>query len=147
MTVRNSMRFLCCIFLLCLVQQTTAEKQEYYRWTDEQGITHYDLTAPKNTYVEKIEIHTTKSETSKNSTEFKPDSPQKEVAEDPQLAEMKKQRKGQCEKERKRLARLETNGRMRTQEDGYRRYLTRDEISERKEKVRKFIREACESGN
>lgn len=143
MTTRNSMRFTCVIFMLCLIQQANAGKQEYFRWTDEHGVTNYGSIAPNNIEVKKIEVTTTKPVISEDTATLKSESKQKEVSEDPQFTDFENQRIEQCQKERSLLARLQINGRKRTQEDGYRRYLTRDEILQRIKEAQKIIREAC----
>ena len=134
---------ICSIFFLVRASNSVAAKEEYFRWVDEKGVTHYDTKSPGNVNAKKIEINTTKLNIPEDKKTFQPILQTSKNVEDQHVEDIKKQRIEECKSERNRLARLEINGRKRIQEDGYRRYLTRDEITEQINEVRKFIREAC----
>lgn len=124
-------------FLIAISSQAIA-KQEYFRWTDKNGTTHYSKTPPRDVNSKKV---TTRSEVKAEGKRYQ----------DPDLAyeksqkEVKEERKKTCDKEKKRLETLRTSGadiRM-IDENGEQKILTKDDIQKEIKASENFIAQAC----
>ncbi len=111
---------------------------EYYRWMDEQGVTHYGSTPPQGVDAELVSTYD-------DAPTKEPKSSENDIQRQQQA--MRNQREQECASEKSRLSTLKTSGtriRMR-QEDGSSRYLTADEIQKEIEQSEQFIKEACDN--
>ena len=149
--------------LLCLATAGGLNASEYYTWVDENGVTNYSERAPKDYQT----THITESEhfgyrprdrapvVPPPSAEETPEPSQpsdSDVDPDAAIAEEKAQyeaelaaeRKHNCDLGKQNLARLETYARIRVQgDDGKLRYLTSEEMEQKKKESREAIKFHC----
>ena len=124
-----------------------------YKWTDEDGVTHFGDRQPSGTQSEKVNV---RSGSASPSTTNRP-SPTERVnalEEQEQEAEeerreaaadeaRQKQRAANCETAQTNLRVMANNARIRIEEDGELRYLTPEEIAEKREKYEEIIERDC----
>ncbi len=120
----------------------TVEAESFYKWTDDEGTIHYTRTPPKGRNAEKIN---TQTKTSKpvnyntagdegKTTPATQTTVKAEITKDPAL----------CGQARKNLNTLRNSSRVRTTTpEGEKRYLTPDELKEKKLEMQKTIDENC----
>lgn len=122
-----------------------------YKWTDEEGVTHFGDRQPSGQQSESVSIRTGKR------SEGNRQSPQEQVKaleeQESEQAEQKeesaadearrKQREANCETARSNLSILQRNSRIRVEEDGEQRYLAEDEIEEQRKKFEEIADENC----
>ncbi len=137
-----------CITCVLFASNLYAKSQEYYRWMDKAGVTHYGLNPPESSLSTKILIdtHQPKLEPNKsqpNKSELKHTQDEQGVDEN-EVNRIKAQRQKQCDAERERISWLERKRLKRVREDGRLRILTRDDVAQRLAEAKKFIREACQ---
>ena len=142
MSIKALLILTTCFSGVILTPRIYAESQAYYRWTDEAGITHYELNPPDNRASTKVFVNAHQPTQEPNKSEPKINTQEKEVNED-QFNKIKSQRQEQCNSERERIKKLERKTLKRTREDGRLRTLTRDEVTQRLSDAKKFITEAC----
>lgn len=125
-----------------MVLPALATAQSVYKWTDENGVTHFGDRQPVGSQAESVSIRTGKRSASNGNSM----SPQEKVeqidqrqAEGQERAEMsaadearQKQRTANCETARSNLALIASGSRIKVQENGGERYLTPEEIQEKK---------------
>jgi hypothetical protein len=124
-----------------------------YKWTDENGVTHFGDRQPTGTLAETVNIRTGGSSGGQASRM----SPQQQVqelqerqqAEDEQREEtsaeeaLRKQREANCATARSNLEVIESNARIRVEENGEMRYLTPEEIEEQRKQFEEIASENC----
>lgn len=129
-----------------------ATAQSVYKWTDEEGVTHFGDRQPSGTQSESVSIRTGKQSGSS------PASPQQKIQQiDEQEAEneeresmsaaeeaREKQRAANCETARNNLALIRTGSRIKAQgDDGEERYLSSDEIEEKRAQFEEIAELNC----
>ena len=133
--------------LLCLAFSSHAE---IYKWTDENGNTHYSDIKPNQTSSETLNIKTSKSQketkspqqasqelTERNQTELEAKAQQLKEA------TQKREREAQCETIRSNLKTIQENSRIKITENNEIRYLSEEEIEARKAKYQQDLLEFC----
>ncbi len=130
----------------------SAISESVYKWTDEDGITHFGDRQPAGTRAETVNIRTGGS-----ANRVAGQSPQDQVEElegrqqdaaERQRLEVveearQKQRSANCEAAQSNLRILASTSRIRVEEDGEQRYLTPDEIIEKRKSFEQIAQENC----
>ena len=123
---------------------------DVYKWTDEKGNTHYSDMKPNNTNSEKLSIQTKHNATPRNSpqasaTELSKRTEQalKEKSEQLKASTEKREMDAKCEIIRNNLKTMETNSRIKVNENGETRFLTPEEIASKKQKYIEQIEAHC----
>lgn len=144
--------------LLTLALSTTpAWAEKFYKWVDEEGVTHYSIHAPVN-----AEAETLKIETPKPAEDEEADSPTSEGPEDEtvsedgntsdkaelspeELAKIRREEKANCDKAQKNLYTLKNRTRIVApdEESGGKRYLSDDERAQWIADSKKVVDEFC----
>jgi hypothetical protein len=123
---------------------------EVYKWTDENGTIHYSDMKPNEAPSEKLNIKT-------NNPSQERASPQKSAqaldqqkskdleaqAERLKSETQRREQNSQCENARDNLKTLEENSRIKINENGEIRFLTPEEIEQKKQSYIKLISEQC----
>jgi hypothetical protein len=137
---------------LCIITAPTlASAQSVYKWTDEDGVTHFGDRQPTGTQAESVSIRTGKRSGSSSM------SPQEQVqqinareADEAESREMtaaeearEKQRAANCETARSNLALISTGSRIKVMEDGEERFLNEQEIAEKREQFEEIAELNC----
>ena len=126
---------------------------EIYKWTDENGQIHYSDKKPSTQKdAEQIKVNTGRGTTNQtqnsDSSGAQPNTPEKEQ-ELQQKAEKLSQNQGQqaskekCDAVRENLAKMTEGARLRINENGQMRFLSPEEISEKRKSYQTFIDENC----
>ncbi|MDK8465934.1 DUF4124 domain-containing protein [Marinobacter sp. SS13-12] len=137
--------------VLLVAAPTMTSAASVYKWTDENGVTHFGDRQPTGQQSESVSIRTGKPSASNRQ------SPQEQVkALEEQEAEQaerqeesaveearRKQREANCETARSNLSILQRNSRIRVEEDGEQRYLSEEEIAEQRTKFEEIAEENC----
>jgi vacuolar-type H+-ATPase subunit I/STV1 len=124
---------------------------EIYRWVDDEGAVHYSDIKPNNRQTESIR---TRSGTASADGGSDPVSRAREMEDQKQQQEEIAQRASQIEKDkaetlekcdaiRENLKKIEENSRIRIEEEGKLRFLSAEEIIERKSGYQKLLDEFC----
>ena len=141
--------------LLMTVAPGMAMSASVYKWTDENGITHFGDRQPVGASSETVNVRSGTSSGAATSRS----SPQKRLGELQEQqqneadreketaveAARRKQREANCESARSNLTVIESNARIRIEEDGEMRYLSPEEIAEQKEKLEEIAAENCKA--
>lgn len=141
--------------LLMAIVPGIAMSASVYKWTDKEGVTHFGDRQPVGESSETVNV---RSGTSSGTDNRRP-SPQKRLGElqERQKAEIekkqetavetarRKQREANCENARSNLKVIDSNARIRIEEEGEMRYLTPDEIAEQRMKLEEIAAENCGS--
>ncbi|BFM10817.1 hypothetical protein R50072_09700 [Simiduia litorea] len=147
--------FLATIVLVGAVFSVQSDAKEFYRWVDDEGVTHYTVTAPKDRA--STLIRTQIGAGSKSSSNAIPTSrvlpgdeagstPKPQTAEaakpEVQMTALDPQR---CSVARANVETLNNHARIKvTGADGSIRYLSDDELNEKRAEAEAAIRESCE---
>ena len=135
-----------------LMVPQAATAASVYKWTDENGVTHFGDREPTGKQTERVNIRT-----GKISGDPRPKSPQQQLEEletrkakaagqrEESAAEKarRQQREANCETARSNLDILERNSRIRIEENGEQRYLSPEEIQEQRQKFEDIASENC----
>lgn len=146
----------CAALAICLTLASPAQASSFYKWVDENGVTHYSAQPPEDRPSQEVDVRT--GETRENDD----DSPQgnspalateeeeagnedleQELAKEKERIEQ--QNRENCEIARRNQFNLKHRDRIRiTDEDtGEERYLTPEELKEWRERTEKEIEEYC----
>ncbi len=146
------------VFLTLTFFALGANAGKYYKWTDDQGVTHYTARAPDDRAVQTIKIQTgeTQSQSGQPTPDAKTDNPEQQgeqktklpesaPATPQQLAKAREQDKKNCTNARNNLDTLNsrTHVRINDKETGDDRYLTPDEHAAMKKETELRIKEYC----
>ncbi len=147
---RKYVFFIASAILLSSSFYTTSYAGKVYKWTDESGIIHYGDKHPDGTQTEtlRVESHTSSARKS-------PQDQLKALEEQQEKASMaenelkkeeqaKEQTQERCEQAKSNLLTIENNARIRIEENGELRYMTPQEITNKKDEMSKIVTEACE---
>ncbi|MGO1503056.1 MAG: DUF4124 domain-containing protein [Marinobacter sp.] len=139
--------------LLMAVVPGMAMSASVFKWTDKDGITHFGDRQPVGANSETVHVRSGTLSGSKNN---RPSAQQrlselqeKQQAETEKKQETavdtarRKQREANCENARSNLDVIQSNARIRTEENGEMRYLTPDEIAEQRMKLEEIAAENC----
>ncbi|MFE8072802.1 DUF4124 domain-containing protein [Marinobacteraceae bacterium S3BR75-40.1] len=144
-------RLLALAMLLGLTLPGLSWSGSVYKWVDENGVVHYGDQQPHGKQSEKMRVRTTTGGPSPSASATEPPQPDQE-AETPksndngnQAADEKSPQKNEeaCQQARKNLEIIQNNARIRIEENGEKRYLTPEEIEQKKQEMQKIIDEAC----
>jgi hypothetical protein len=142
--------------LLITVVPGTAMSASVYKWTDNKGVTHFGDRQPTGMSSEKVNV---RSGTSSHTTDER-QTPQE------RLGELQEQQKGEAEKRketavqearrkqqeancataRTNLDVINSNARIRVEDNGEQRYLSPEEIEEKRSLFEKIADENCSAG-
>ena len=122
-----------------------------YKWTDENGVTHFGDRQPSGQQAESVSIRTGKrSESNRQSPQQQVKALEEREAEKAERQEesaveeaRRKQREANCETARSNLSILQRNSRIRVEEEGEQRYLSEEEIAEQRVKFEEIAEENC----
>ncbi|PHQ23924.1 DUF4124 domain-containing protein [Marinobacter guineae] len=139
--------------LLLAVVPGVAMSASVYKWTDENGVTHFGDRQPTGAKAERVNV---RSGTSSDAA-GKKQSPQERLQDmqDRQEGEAekrqetaveearRKQREANCATARSNLDVIDRNARIRIEEDGEQRYLSEEEIAEKRAEFERIAEENC----
>lgn len=145
------------ILMLALLMCTTpalAAGGSVYKWTDEEGVTHFGDRQPTGSNAEQVNVRSGSSSPAAGSGRQSPQERlsaieerernerqrQEETAEE---EARRKQREANCATARSNLEIIRRNARIRTEENGETRYLEPDEIEEQRQQFERMARENC----
>lgn len=147
--------FLAAIVLASVVFSAQSDAKEFYRWVDDDGITHYTVDAPKDrpSTLIRTQIGVSSSSSSDaipasrvlpgdiEGSSAKAKAPEANKPE-PQMTALDPQR---CSIARSNIETLNNHPRIKvTESDGSIRYLSESELSEKRSEAEAAIRESCE---
>ncbi|MFO7530518.1 MAG: DUF4124 domain-containing protein [Marinobacter sp.] len=139
--------------LLMALAPGMAHSGSVYKWTDENGVTHFGDRQPTGSKAEQVSVRSGKGSANASSRT----SPQEQVqameqeAEKRQLTEreqaemeaIRKQREANCATAQSNLRVIDSNARIQVEENGERRYLSPEEIAEQRMRFEKVAEENC----
>lgn len=128
-----------------------ASAASVYKWTDENGVTHFGDRQPTGQQAEQVSV---RSGTSSGSQGQSPQEQLEELearqADEAEKREesaveeaRRKQREANCSTAQSNLRILDRNSRIRIEEDGEQRYLSPKEIEEQRQKFKEIADENC----
>ncbi len=120
----------------------TVEAESFYKWTDDEGTIHYTRTPPKGRDAQKIN---TQTKTSKPVNYNKPQSESEKASTGTTTVTAESTKNpARCEQAHKNLKTLSNAARVRiTTPEGEKRYLSPDELQNKKKEMQKAIKESC----
>jgi hypothetical protein len=128
--------------------------QSVYKWTDENGVTHFGDRQPTGKQSESVSIRTGKpsgTSSSVNSPQQKVQQMDEQEAESAQREKVsaaeearQKQRAANCKTAQNNLSLLRSGSRIKVEENGEERYLTPEEISEKQEQFEEIAEVSCD---
>ncbi|MFC4260078.1 DUF4124 domain-containing protein [Marinobacter lacisalsi] len=138
--------------LIALTLPALASAESVYRWTDENGVVHFGDREPMGRSSERVSV-----KTGKPSGDGERQSAQEQIeALEQNQAEQKrrenetaveearrKQREARCQTAQANLEAINSNARIRVTEDGEQRYLSPEEIAEKKQEFEQIVEESC----
>ncbi len=118
----------------------------YYRWVDDEGITHYTAAPPQGIESEKVTSYNHSSSTpapkakpSEGTDAVAKESPESQPAPPPSLKDPER-----CSRAKQRVKTLQSNNRIRMRsDDGEYRFLSQEEIQEELAKSQQAIEQSC----
>ncbi|MBD3639474.1 MAG: DUF4124 domain-containing protein [Marinobacter sp.] len=136
--------------LLMALVPGIAHSASVYKWTDENGVTHFGDRQPTGSKAEQVSVRSGKGSSSSTSPQEQVQAMEQE-AEKRQLTEreraemeaIRKQREANCATAQSNLKIIDSNARIQVEEDGERRYLSAEEIAEQRMKFEKIAEENC----
>ncbi|RBW48221.1 DUF4124 domain-containing protein [Marinobacter sp. F3R11] len=139
--------------LLMAIAPGIAMSASVFKWTDENGVTHFGDRQPVGAASETVNV---RSGTSSSAASKRPSAQEQlgELQEKQQKeadrekdsaveAARRKQREANCETARTNLEVIENNARIRIEENGEMRYLSPEEIAKQREKLEEIAAENC----
>ncbi|MBR9910472.1 MAG: DUF4124 domain-containing protein [Gammaproteobacteria bacterium] len=126
-----------------------ASSKEYYRWQDDEGITHYSAHPPKDRVATKVRATNTQIEVRDNQA---PPAPAQNADQDSEAAPDNAQQTAaakpvsdpqRCEAARKNIKTLQEKSRIRIKDNGEYRFLTPEEMAEKLRIAQHIIDEEC----
>jgi molecular chaperone DnaK (HSP70) len=145
------------ILMLALLMCATpglATGASVYKWTDENGVTHFGDRQPTGGKAEQIKVRPSTgpgSNSKRQSLQERVNAMEEQEQQDQQRRNetavqeaQRKQREANCATARSNLQIIQSNARIRTEgEDGEIRYLTPEEIEERRQQFEQIAEENC----
>lgn len=129
-----------------------ASAASVYKWTDENGVTHFGDRQPSGRSAETVNVRTghpsdAPAGTSPQEQVENMELQQEDAAEQQRLSAQEearnKQRKANCETAKSNLSILRTSSRIRVEEEGKQRYLNAKEIEEQRQKYQEVADQNC----
>jgi len=131
-------------------------QQSVYKWTDEDGVPHFGDRQPTGKQAESISIRTGRPSGSDASGPMSPqqrvqqmNEQQAENAQSRQLSAVEearqKQRAANCETARNNLSLIRSGSRIKMEENGEERYLTPEEIAEKRAQFEEIAENNCDA--
>ncbi|MBN7770483.1 DUF4124 domain-containing protein [Marinobacter daepoensis] len=130
-----------------------ATSASVYKWTDEQGITHFGDRQPTGQAVEQVNVRSGTSQSSasgrQSAQEQLGELEEQQAAQQQRQAESaaeearRKQREANCATARSNLEVINSNARIRVEEKGETRYLNPDEIEQQRQRFQEIANENC----
>ena len=137
--IRSLLSALPLVALTLTLTSTVVVAEDYYKWVDEHGVTHYGQRAPKNTKTSKGTTQTGHSEPSIYTAPKKD-----EVSETAEEEQQSLKDPMRCKAAKSNLETIKTSSRIKVKgEDGEFSYLSQDEIAKRKQEAQKAVDESC----
>lgn len=132
----------------------SAQAGSVYKWTDENGVTHFGDRQPTGQQTETVNVRSGTSESGNADERATPqervEAMDKAAAEQAEKEDMTrqdeavaKQRQKNCEIAQDNLKTISTHARIKVTENGEQRYLTPEEIQQKKEEFQKIVNEDC----
>lgn len=139
------------ITLVLLIGVTLPAWSEIYKWVDEDGTVHYSDKKPRGSETTQVKVSTGKEskpgesvDQQINNLETQEEIDKVRKEQEIQTAEAEKAKQEYCEKLKANLETLANNVRIRTKgEDGELRFLTPEEIVEKRQSGQKSFDEKC----
>ncbi len=136
--------------LLMALVPGIAHSASVYKWTDENGVTHFGDRQPTGSKAEQVSVRSGKGSTNRTSPQEQVQAMEQE-AEKRQLTEreraemeaIRKQREANCATAEANLKIIDSNARIQVEEDGERRYLSPEEIADQRMRFEKIAEENC----
>lgn len=126
---------------------------EIYKWTDEDGRIHYSDKKPKaQKDAKQIKVNTGKGSSGNNSNKSsnkpEPNTPEKEQALQQKAEDLSKKQgqqasKEKCDAVRENMAKMTEGARLRINENGQMRFLSPEEIADKRKTYKAFLDENC----
>ncbi|MCL7945865.1 DUF4124 domain-containing protein [Marinobacter sp. ATCH36] len=137
--------------VLLVAAPTISSAASVYKWIDENGVTHFGDRQPTGQQSESVSIRTGKSsEGSRPSPQQQVEALEEQEAEQAEQRQesaveeaRRKQREANCETARSNLSILQRNSRIRVEENGEMRYLSEEEIEEKRNEFEEIADENC----
>ena len=124
-----------------------------YKWTDEDGVTHFGDRQPSGTQSEKVNVRSGSASPSSTNRPSPTERVEALEEQEQEAAEQRreaaaeearqKQREANCAAAQENLQVMANNARIRIEENGELRYLTPEEISEKREQFETIVAENC----
>jgi len=155
-TVHAAAPMILIVMLVCLVLMTmlspTSHAADVYKWTDEAGKVHYSDTRPGNVKADKIRVSGSKSSSSKarspqskaSDLEARKQEELEAKAEALQSKKQKEQWEERCVNIRENLQTLNESSRVQINEKGSLRYMTPEEIEEKRKQYQQLLQQHCQ---
>ncbi|KZY61541.1 MULTISPECIES: DUF4124 domain-containing protein [unclassified Oleiphilus] len=146
---RNKKRLL---FIALLCSLSTLAYGQIYKWTDEQGRVHYSDKKPEsNKQVSEVKVQTGKGLPAPNkSNSPAPNTPEKEQALQEKAAQLSQttdkkapRDDNKCAAVKENLSRMVDGARLRIKENGQMRYMTPEEIADKRALSQTYLAENC----
>ncbi|AMQ89974.1 DUF4124 domain-containing protein [Marinobacter sp. LQ44] len=145
------------ILMLTLLMAMTpgiAAGASVYKWTDENGVTHFGDRQPTGANSEQVNVRSGTTSRSQSGQRQSAQEQLGELQEQQRSQEQRrqetaveearrKQREANCATARSNLDVLNSNARIRVEENGEMRYLAPDEIEEQRRRFREIMEENC----
>ena len=138
--------------LIGLMAPTLASAESVYRWEDENGVVHFGDREPTGRASEKVSVKTgqSRSDNERQSAQEQVQALDESQAERERREKetaveeaRRKQREARCETAQANLQAINSNARIRVEEDGEQRYLSPEEIEEKKQQFEDIVSETC----
>jgi uncharacterized protein DUF4124 len=141
--------------LVVMAVPVFATAQSVYKWTDEEGVTHFGDRKPVGKASESVSVRTGSASKasggdSGKSPQQKIDEMEEQEASTQETAEMnaaerarQKQRAANCQTAKSNLTLIQTGSRIKVQENGEERYLTPEEIEQKRQQFEKIAELNC----
>ena len=122
-----------------------------YKWTDEDGVTHFGDRQPTGRQAESINVRSGTSQQAQPGRSMQerlegvqgPQTPQDSTAASV-MEQQQAQRQQNCERAQENLRLLEIGGRLRIQENGEERFLSAEEIDAKRVEYRQLVSDLCD---
>jgi len=134
-----------------------ATAQSVYKWTDKDGVTHFGDRAPTGEQSESVSIRTGRADKDSSGSSMSPQQKVEQMAEQAAQKQQsaktsaeekarEKQRAANCKTAKSNLALIQTGSRIKVQENGEERFLTPEEIQEKREQFETIAETNCDDG-
>ena len=119
---------------------SSATAGQYYRWTDENGVTHYTDKPPANRETKTVNTSNVHGSAPTSTTATEETKTSEETVEASPVREKSPER---CAIARQNLQAINDNSRLRIKENGEFRYLNEKEVNAKRQEARQTIKEDC----